>query len=260
MKAKNISYQSSKLINCLIDKRKSFFLISDANGIFPDNKIKTTYELINDMINRGLVLRIKDGLYHIIPYEADSLTYFPNWHLVGEFLVRKRDYYIGFYSALDIHGLITQPSLREQIVTKEQIKPKHYKIKNREFEFITLSDQRFFGYKKQWIDDFNKVYCSDVEKTLLDCLYTPAFAGGITEIVKVIFRYGKDINYSKLFEYIERYQVQAVAKRAGYILNSMQLFPAYVKEMSKKITSSYVLLDPSLPRNGTFHSEWKIMD
>ena len=46
------------------------------------------------MIKRGLVLRIKDGLYHVIPYESDSSTYFPNWHLVGESMVRNRDQYL----------------------------------------------------------------------------------------------------------------------------------------------------------------------
>jgi len=260
MKSKNISYQSSKLLNHLIENKKDFFTISDATAVFQDNKIKTTYELINDMIRRGLILRIKDGLYHIIPYEADSLTYFPNWHLVGESLVNNREYYIGFYSALDIHGLITQPSLKEQIVTKDQIKPKIHKIKNRKFEFITLSDKLFFGYKKQWIDDYNKVNCSDIEKTILDCIYKPAYAGGIIEIVKALFRSRKSINEQRFFKYIERYQIQAVTKRAGYILSTLNLFPEYTNKMNNKISSSYILLDPSLPKDGKFHSEWKIID
>ena len=260
MISKNISYQSSKLLEQLIKNKRSFFSISDAIEVFPGNKKKTTYELINNMIKRGLVLRIKDGLYHIIPYEADSSTYFPNWHLVGESLVKNREYYIGFYSALDIHGLIIQPSLKEQIVTKEQIKPKNYTIKNRDFEFITLNNQRFFGFKKVWINDYEKVNCSDIEKSILDCLYKPAYAGGITEIVKALFRCRKNIDEQQLLEYIYRYKVKAVNKRIGYLLSNLQLFPKFTDKLKSTITPSYILLDPSLPPEGKSHSEWRIND
>ena len=38
----------------------------------------------------------------------------PDWHLLTEPLACG-EHYIGYYSALQIHNLITQPSLKEQI-------------------------------------------------------------------------------------------------------------------------------------------------
>jgi hypothetical protein len=38
-----------------------------------------------------------------------------DWHLIAEHLVNNAKHYIGYYSALQIHNLITQPSLKEQI-------------------------------------------------------------------------------------------------------------------------------------------------
>ena len=62
------------------------------------------------MVNRGLLLRIKAGLYHIIPYDKGPETYQPDWHITASNIVDNGDYYIGYYSALSIHSLITQPA------------------------------------------------------------------------------------------------------------------------------------------------------
>jgi len=76
------------------------------------SKPEAVRKLLADMTKRGLILRIKDGLYNVIPYERNSEEYFPNWHLAAEAIMKPEGFYIGFYSALDIKGLITQPSLK----------------------------------------------------------------------------------------------------------------------------------------------------
>ena len=56
-------------------------------------------------------MRVKDGIYYIIPFEKDPESFMPDWHLLAEYLVKGTEFYIGYYSALQIHGLIIQPSL-----------------------------------------------------------------------------------------------------------------------------------------------------
>ncbi|MBK8983485.1 MAG: hypothetical protein IPM38_14500 [Ignavibacteria bacterium] len=51
------------------------------------------------MTKRRLILRIKDGLYTIIPYEK-NFDYFPNWHIVADKLTYPEEYYIGFTALL----------------------------------------------------------------------------------------------------------------------------------------------------------------
>lgn len=239
---------------------KQFFTTSDVTTILSESKPSSIRELLSDMVERGLILRIKNGLYCIIPYEKESSTYFPNWHLVAEALAQNKDYYIGFYSALDIHNLITQPSLKEQIITHERIRPKTQRVKNRHFEFITIKKDLFFGYKKTWIDDFNKIYCSDLEKTFVDCFYMPGYAAGIIEIVKALYRIKDKINENRLIEYAQKFQIQAVIKRMGYIFDNLNLFPFFIEEMKKKISPSYIVLDPSRPKEGKSHSNWGVID
>lgn len=236
--------------------------------MLPDKDYTTVKKLLSDMAKRGLVMRIKDGLYHRIPYEQQPDQYFPNWHLTAEAMVQSKEYYIGFYSALDIHGLITQPSMVEQVVTWKRIKPKIQQVKNTwteqdrsvRFEFITLSEKRFFGYKRQWIDDFHKVNCSDLEKTFLDCLYKPDYAGGIMEITKALNKSRDKLQPAKFQDYLEKFNMQVVYKRLGFIIDEIGLFPELQDFISGKITPSYVSLDPSLDMIGQYSSKWGIVD
>jgi predicted transcriptional regulator of viral defense system len=260
MKHKTISYRSSELLKSLLDKNKSFFTILEASKILGMENSSTIRELLRSMNERGLILRIKEGLYHVIPYEKESESYFPNWHLTAEALVGKKEYYLGFYTALDIQGLITQPSLVEQIVVKDRVAPKNYKIKEVRFETITFNNEHFFGYEKTWIDDFNKVNCSDLEKTIIDCLYKPNYANGIPEIIKAIYRGREKINSDKVIKYLEKFNAQVVYKRLGFILKQLDILQAITDEIRFKLSNAYTLLNPSLPKEGKHYSEWRIID
>jgi predicted transcriptional regulator of viral defense system len=257
---KHISYRSAELLKALNKLGKSFFTIKDAKEILPKSEDSAVRKLISEMTKRGLILRIKDGLFNLIPYEEDSKLYFPNWHLTAKQLVKPENYYIGFYSALDIHELITQPSLVEQIVTQKQFHPKTKIINKVKFEFITFSSKRFFGFKKTWINDYDKVYCSDIEKTIIDSLYKPNYAAGITEITKAIFSARNKIDQNKMLKYLTQFDTQAVNKRLGFILSNMKLFNSLCEDISNNISNSYTLLDPSLAKKGTYIAKWKIID
>lgn len=257
---KHISYRSAEFLDALSNRKQDFFTLKEAVEILSDKDYMTVSKLLSDMAKRGLIMRIKDGLYHRIPYEQQPDQYFPNWHLTAEAIAKPKEYYIGFYSALNIHGLITQPAMTEQVVTWERVKPKTQQVKNVRFEFITLSKKRFFGYKKHWINDFRKVYCSDLEKTFLDCLYKPDYAGGITEITKALYKSKEKLQPTRFQDYLEKFNTQVVYKRLGFIISTLELYPELQKFIAGKISSSYAPLDPSLDKHGHYNSKWGIID
>jgi len=203
-------------------------------------------------------MRLKEGIYYIIPYEQNSELFMPDWHIIAEHLVKDTDHYIGYYSALQIHNLITQPSLKEQIVVSRQIRPSTIKIKNVPFQFIYHNDSHFFGSKKIWIDSYHQVHCSDLEKTMIDCLFKPDYAGGIVEIAKAIFSSKNTIQFEKLLEYTKKFQSQAVIKRLGFLLELLEIRTDIIEVFQKSKTASYVLLDTELPKSGKFISRWCI--
>lgn len=258
MQNKNISTQSSEILGYFNKLEQDWFDYSEAKKALPDSSESALKELLSDMVRRGLLMRLKRGLYCLIPYEQDSETFMPDWHLLAEPLTKGTDHYIGYYSALQIHNLIIQPSLKEQIVVAKQLRPKQIDIKGVTFQFIYHNSEHFFGAKKIWIDSYNKVLCSDLEKTFIDCLFKPDYAGGIVEIARAIYISKDKINFSKLLEYAERFNSKAVIKRLGFLLEILEINTDIIEKLQESKTASYVVLDTELPKQGKRISRWSI--
>jgi len=256
MKNKYISTQSNELLSCFDGQNRNCFDYSLAYKALPDSKSSAVRELLSDMTKRGLLMRLKEGVYYIIPYEQNAETFMPDWHLIAEQLVNDAKHYIGYYSALQIHNLITQPSLKEQIVVSKQIRPSEIKIKEVAFQFIYHNEKHFFGAKKIWIDSFNKVLCSDLEKTFIDCLFKPDYAGGIVEVARAIYTSKDKIKFDTLLEYVKKFDSQAVLKRLGFLLEMLDINTKIIADLQKLKTASYVLLDTELPKTGKRNSRW----
>jgi len=258
IKNKNISFQANALLDKLIEAKKVCFDIDNAYRILSDSSQDAVKKLLSDMTKRGLLMRVKDGLYYVIPFEQDPKTFMPDWHLLAQYLVGDAEYYIGYFSALQIHSLTTQPNLKEQIVVNKQIKPSTLFVKEIPFQFIYHNEKHFFGNKKTWIDSFNRVQCSDLEKTIIDCLFKPEYAGGITEIAKAIYKIKDKIDYSKILLNAKHFDSQAVIKRLGFILELLDIKHSAIEELQKMRTNSTVLLEPSYPKEGKTISRWAI--
>jgi predicted transcriptional regulator of viral defense system len=258
MERKYISTQSSALLSYFNGQNEVCFDYKEAFKALPYSKESTLRELLSDMTKRGLLMRLKEGIYYIIPYEAHAETFMPDWHLIAAHLVKNAPHYIGYYSALQIHNLITQPSLKEQIVVSKQLRPSQIKIRNIPFQFIYHNENHFFGYKKIWVDSFNKVLCSDLEKTFVDCLFKPDYAGGIVEIAKAIYISKDKIKFDQLLHYIKQFNSQAVIKRLGFVLDILEINNPIAEELQKIKKASYVILDTELPKAGKLISRWSI--
>jgi predicted transcriptional regulator of viral defense system len=154
--------------------------------------------------------------------------------------------------------LTTQPNLKEQIVVNKQIKPSVLKVKNIPFQFIYHNSKHFFGNKKFWVDSFNKVQSSDLEKTIIDCLFKPKYASGITEISKAIYKSKDKIDYDKLFNYVKMFDSQAVIKRLGFLLELLKIDHPIIGQLQEIRSNSFVLLEPSYPKEGKTIFRWAI--
>jgi predicted transcriptional regulator of viral defense system len=258
MKHKSISGLSSKILATLSENGKDWFALSELYSMFPDLTNNALCVQVKRMADKGLLMRVREGIYYIIPFEQESLSFMPNWHLLAPALAGE-NHYIGYYSALQIHGLITQPALKEQIVVDRQIKPSEIEIKGVRFQFICHNDRHYFGDKKIWIDSYNRVLVSDLEKTIVDCLYRPSYAGGITEIAKAIFMSRDRLSYQILADYVERFGSQAVLKRLGYLLDLLEIDAPITKALHEQRSSSVSLLDTEAPKQGKTMSYWNIV-
>ena len=258
MRNKYISKQSNEILTFFNEQDRHCFDYELAKKALPKSNDSALRELLSDMARRGLLMRVKRGLYYVIPYEQNAETFMPDWHLLAEHLVQDAKYYIGYYSALQVYNLITQPSLKEQIVVSRQVRPSVIKVKEVQFQFIYHNEKHFFGTKKIWIDNFNKVVCSDLEKTIIDCLFKPDYAGGIVEIARAIYISRDKIKFTVLLEYAIKFNSQDVIKRLGFILEILKIETNIIEDLQKLKTSSVVIFDTELPKSGKIKTRWSI--
>lgn len=256
MKRKTIGRKSAEFLKILSEKNQQFF---DTNGAaqLTNASLPVTRDFLSELADRGLILRIKPGKFYVIPYNLDSESYLPNWHLIAGHLVNGLSY-IGYYSALEIYELITQPSLVETIVINRTLTKSELILKDVSFKFIYHNDKHFFGYEDVWIDDNNQVKVSNLEKTFIDCLFKPEYAGGILETIKAIYKAKNQLSWEKFKEYIIRFDSKAVNKRLGYALDTLNLEPVFQEFLLDKLGKAHTTLDPTLPEKGTFISKWKL--
>lgn len=260
IKNKTLSSQSAKLLQKLNEGNRDCFTLNEAANYLVGSSRDAVKRLLSDMTKRGLLMRIKEGVYYIIPYEQNPESFMPDWHLLAQYIVGEAKYYIGYYSAMQIHSLITKPALKEQIVVNKQIKPAILKIKDTPFQFIYHNEKHFFGKKKTWIDSFNKVECSDLEKTFIDALFKPEYAGGITEIAKALHKSKGQIDFNKMLDYAMQFDSLAVSKRLGYLLDLLKIDTVIIDTLQQLKTRSYFLLEPSGVKEGKMLYRWNIQE
>lgn len=246
MSSKTLSVQSAKLLESAHEADVPAFRIEDAYRWLPDSRADAVRQLLAGMVRRGLLMRVKEGLYYVVPYDQPAEEFIPNWHLLAHYLAGETPYYIGYGSALQLRGLNVQPVLEEHIVTAKQVKPSVWKVKGVPFRFIYHNSKHFFGFSKTWVDDHHRVQCSDLEKTLLDCLFRPQYCGGITEVVRAIHKSRQDIEQERLFEYVQQFGSQAVTKRLGFLLEILEVEGPILTKLYEARTSSSARLDPSV--------------
>lgn len=259
---KVVNKTSAILLQGLYREGLEFFDIKAAAQILDDRNEVSLRRILSDMVKNGLIMRLRDGLYTIIPYHYEPDTYFPNWHIVAHYLAGETPYYIGYYSALTLHDLTVQPSLREQIVVAKPIRPTTQLVKDIPFQFITHNAAHFFGMSKKWIADGTfRIHCSDLEKTLIDCAFKPEYAGGVSQLSHALYKSRAVLNPEKMLDYTQRFGSDAVVRRIGFLLEALDILPELSRTLNEQInkSSSYVALDTALPKTGQMYSRWGIV-
>jgi hypothetical protein len=90
-----------------------------------------------------------------------------------------KPYAISFHSALAIRGIGEAIGSRVYIQSPRRFAPLTYEGT----DFAWVKAARLFGFDSTLVDDM-EVVITDVERTILDCLRFPEYAGGIDELIR----------------------------------------------------------------------------
>jgi predicted transcriptional regulator of viral defense system len=255
--AKTLGPQSARLIVALYEAGREIFDLQDVcrqTGLSQPS----ARSLVRKMAQRGLVTRLKPGLFQIIPLQLGTeRQYVGNPHVIARELVHGDEYYISHASAMDIHGMLTQPQFVVYITTLKAHRP--IAIHGSEYRFVRTKKEHFFGLMEHWVDKQERVTVSDLERTIVDGLKQPEYCGGFTEVAKAYWIRRADMNADKLADYALRLGISVVARRLGFLLELFDVqAPAALDRLQEQAVRPYLLLDPIMPNEGKYLARWKL--
>jgi len=255
---KTLGPVSANLISALYATGKTIFTATDVENITRLRGNAAT-DLTSELVGRNVIARIKRGKYIIVPQEiGDDVNYIGNWYVVAREIVKSPDYYISHYSAMDIHNMVTHPITKVFVTTSKQEHKKQKIVANVTFEFIYTNAKHIWGIKNFWVSNSEQVRVSDIERTIIDCLYRPKYCGAILEIVKGLWIQKGKIDFDKLLNYALKFDKFVVIKRLGYILETLELKDNdYLNILRARINNRYCVLDPLLTTQETHKNSWK---
>src|SRR3989344_3553087 len=178
---RSLSKMEYKIVSELALKKISIITIDNISKIFKVKK-KKLWDIIYRLKKKGWLERIEKGKYMTIPFHAKEGWLEHPFILVSNLI---KNYYISYRTALSYYGLTEQIPVYIYIATTERKNKLKYKLQNYIFRFIRINKKKFFGYKKEIID--NKEVCiAEKEKAIIDCLDKEKYSGTITEIIKAL--------------------------------------------------------------------------
>jgi len=200
--------------------------------------------------DRGFVERIERGKYLIIPLESEKGKYTLHEFVIASHLVQPSA--IAYWSALHYHGLTEQIPVTVFVQTTARKKKNQLEVFGVNYRIVRVKPEKFFGFKKEWIEEI-PVTVTDREKTVIDCLDRPEYAGGIVEVAKALE--SGSLDHENLSQYARMIGNSAVVRRLGYLSEQMGI----PLDLPLPTSRRYLLLDPTMPHQGENDPRWRLV-
>jgi len=255
--SKTLGPRSAALVTRLHEQGRTVFRVADVRrntGL----SAASARSLARRMVVSGTAVRATPGLFQLVPFELGrARDYGGNPLLLARALVRDNDYCLSHGTAMEIHGMTTQPRLTVTVSTVRARRP--VKAGGYRFRFTVCRPRDLFGITDHWATKQARVRVSDPERTVVDGLRHPEYCGGVTEVAQGMVMRRDTLNASLLIRYALQAGVGAVVRRLGYLLETLEMAPAReLDSLRKALTPAYARLDPGLPARGAYLRRWRL--
>jgi predicted transcriptional regulator of viral defense system len=179
---------------------------------------------------------------------------------VGSSLVSP--YYFSYATANAHYGFTAQMPSTYYIATTR--KRPYLEWRNMGFRFVTLTSGKFFGFRQEVVLGA-KVNMAEPEKAIVDSVDKVRYAGGIEEVVSVIYRSWGRVDKKKLVKYALMMRTHSICQRLGFLVDFLAArglveFQSNLRsELLKGVGRAPIYLAPSGSRRGSFSGEWRVV-
>jgi len=191
--------------------QQGLFSVSHIRLFFPDfNTDNLLY-----WQKKGNIFMIRKGWYCFREFITTT-----DYH----YLVANNIYahsYISHQQALSFYGLVPEHIVDSTSVTTK--KTAVFKFFDRTYKYYSISRDFFFGYelKEMMVNGLKRTFMiADREKAILDLLYIYNFYNTKQEVSEIRFNeivLGNEVDWKKMDEYLERFNIKTLEKRIRLI-------------------------------------------
>lgn len=255
--------RSTTVLAKLAEEDVHFFTVDDLQRVLSVDRGRAQL-VAQRLADAGFARRLQRGLYALLDPSAwlDPKAGFVMGRYGAAAALAPKPYYLGYYSAMDLHGMLGHPLLAVVVATKVQ--KRAVTIPPLRFRFIKVSDRRFFGFEQRSVEGTSRVNVADLERTFIDCVDRFDLCGGVAEVAAGFGRSGRSLNQDRLVQYLERLSEPSLVKRLGYLLEQVDVAPTrllrQLEEMSRR-SSRFVPLDPhaALAQEADRDRRWRLV-
>lgn len=256
---KSLEGRSVDLVTTFAGRDPAIFTVQEAAAQIglPASR---AYDLLSRLIQRGWLVRHRSGVYEVAPLWATAGSPYAPDRFAALAAWLSSPYYIGFRSALELHGWLRQPVIGRVWIAVPTSRHSLASSAERITWVVQRPDRFTWGLEKRWLGE-RSVIVSNAERTILDGLHLPRHVAGVTEIAAAVVHAWPDLDQDRLAEHLDRLDIQAVRRRLGVLLETLPLDGASALATHIHRAGSYrtpVLLDPSLPSSGDVDRGWGV--
>lgn len=190
----------NKFLTVIRKNKLYIFSNNDMLKYFSDSKYKTIGNQLQLWTKKGMVLRLKNGVYKIqFPEGGPDL---PDLYIANKIYEPS---YVSLETALSFYSIIPDVAVQVTSVTTRQTKI--FKNNFGVFSYTSCKNEGYIGYKILLYENF-KIYIAEEEKALVDFIYFKQ-KHGENNININIERFDKErlkkLSWKKIFNYSEIY-------------------------------------------------------
>ena len=233
------------------------FSLALARQVLGHTKGDPTPQFLERLQSKGWIRRIRRGRFAVVPLSSGE-DRSPQLH---EFVVAMElasPAVIAYWSALNHHGMTEQLPRTVFVATDHPVRRQPGDVLGVTYKIVSLKPDKVFGVMKEWIDEI-PFSVTDREKTIIDGLDLPQYVGGISEIMKALTASWKMLDEKKLRKYAAEIGNSAVAKRLGFIMETLGLGDVKALRTETTRAPGFSSLDPTMPKHGTYNRRWGLL-
>jgi len=218
-------------------------------------------KLAHGLKAKGWLQPVRRGVYLLSPSDRGPEA-LPDADPFRVGSVLADPYYFGFATAAELHGLLPQASRVYYVVTPRRLSPRSFG--GSRFQPVHVAEDRFFG--TQGLERRgHALVVSDPERTLLDCIERPDFAGGLGGVAQILGHLKPRLDWHRRRRHLARWGNQSLRRRVGYLVEHVRPSARPPRTWTRWVRASarepYAPLGPPgrYGRRGRHDARWRLV-